>query len=119
VGDMNGDGTRDIIVREGNYDSAKSDSTATYFQDMVWVLSGEKLMDSTTGNVSLDDAVMLNFVYEEDLARSGSSFSSADFDGDGQDDFTIGAQLFPTTDSSGVSHYTGKVYVYVSGINGW
>jgi hypothetical protein len=116
---MNGDGYHDIIVREGNLDTAKSDASASYFQDVVWILDGSKLFGPDAGDMEPEDAILLDFYYEEDLARTGSSLHSADFDGDGVTDFSIGAQMFPTADSSGNLYYSGKVYVYVSGINGW
>jgi hypothetical protein len=118
-GDLNGDGYRDIAVREGNYDSVKSDSTASYFMDTIWVLSGEKMMGADAGDMEPDDAVLLDFLYESDLARTGFPMNSSDFDGDGKDDFSMTAQSFPTTDASGAMTLSGKIYVYVSGINGW
>ena len=116
VGDLDGDGFEELLVRERNYwsDSITYESGT---DDIQWVVSGAKLM-GTSGEVSISDLGIQEFDYEDSFAATGSSLASADIDGDGRPDIAITAPLFGS-DGLSAGGEAGKVYVYLSTDWGW
>jgi len=112
LGDVDGDGFRDILVHEGNTDLDAPDDGAGYpFNDIYWVLSGRVLLEDGGSDMDLEEASLLSFTHASTEEKSGSDVVAADFDGDGKEDV-----VFSTPSYSGSE---GRVYLYVSGLSGW
>ena len=101
IGDMDGDGGDDVLVREPG---AGSGGTGR-----LRVLSGA-LIDGT--GLNIDDLQLLELRAEDADSSTGAANAVGDVDGDGVPDLVVAARTWgeATTGSS-----TGRVYVYLSG----
>lgn len=99
AGDVNGDGLDDFLI------GAHDNSEAGYFSGQVYLLLGKVAADwGMDFNLSQADA---SFIGEAAFDVSGFSVASAgDMNGDGLDDFLIGA---PNNNESG--QFVGKTYL--------
>lgn len=95
VGDLNGDGLSDVIVAAPFDGSASGGSVYVFY-------GGNNNADRTTSQADL----VLNGLNADD--RFGSSVTTGDLDGDGQDDLIVGA---PRNDATGLN--AGAVYVFL------
>ena len=106
VGDVNGDGFDDILISEPTNDDGGSSTGQTYLvlgKAMGWAMD----TDLSTANAS--------FWGESTSDRSGASISGVgDIDGDGYDDFLIGA---PGNDES--DDNAGQTYLFLGQPSGW
>ena len=64
----------------------------------------------------IDDATMMSFRYENELARTGSGVAVGDVTNDGAMDFFIGAPYHPT---GSIDYSTGRTYFYPSESYPW
>jgi hypothetical protein len=101
VGDMDGDGADDVLVREPGGGSGGT--------GRIRVVSGA-LLDGTGLNV--DDLQLLELRAEDALSSTGIANATGDVDGDGIPDLVVAARTWGTTSSGGSA--TGRVYVYLS-----
>ena len=103
AGDIDGDGYDDLLIGAQHHDVSKLADVG-----VVYVLTG-----SPPGDVSLADATaILSGEAEQDFA--GRSLAGVgDIDGDGNDDFLVGAK---TNDEGGNS--AGKSYLVLGPVNG-
>ena len=96
VGDLNGDGRPDVIV------AAPFDSSSGAGTGAVYVFYGDELnLDESTSSADL----VVHGLAQDD--RFGSSVTTGDVDGDGQDDLIVGAPL-----KDGARVDAGAVYVF-------
>ena len=100
VGDMDGDGADDVLVREPG--------AGTSATGRVRVVSGA-LVDGSALNV--DDAQLIELRAEDSSSSTALESAIGDVDGDGVPDFAIAARTWGLA-TTGAS--TGRVYIYLS-----
>ncbi|NOQ54802.1 MAG: hypothetical protein GQ558_09390, partial [Thermoplasmata archaeon] len=106
AGDVNGDGFDDILIGYWDNDEGGNDAGQTY------LVLGKASGWSKDTNLSTADA---SFWGEAALDEAGRSIAGAgDINGDGYDDFLIGASGVNTS-----SYRAGKTYVILGKASGW
>lgn len=108
VGDLDGDGTKEIAIGAPNAVISSYRDTGS-----VYLVKG-----SATGTINLDaatppPALMVRIDGEGPFNRFGASLSSlGDFDADGKPDVAVGAPMADMTTATEVNILSGKVYVF-------
>jgi hypothetical protein len=108
VGDLDGDGTKEIAIGAPNAVISSYRDTGS-----VYLVKG-----SATGTINLDaatppPALMVRIDGEGPFNRFGASLSSlGDFDADGKPDVAVGAPMADVTTATEVNILSGKVYVF-------
>jgi DNA-binding MarR family transcriptional regulator len=106
AGDVNGDGYDDILI------GAPDDSDGGYNRGKTYLIFGKPSGWAMNTSLSNADA---SFIGEQDNVESGGSVGGAgDVNGDGYDDFLIGA-LWDDT----LGYGTGKTYLIFGKASGW
>lgn len=107
IGDINGDGFYDVMIGANNNDDGGDNAGKCYL--FFGKPSGWKM------DIELSDADVM-FIGESDNNRAGMSGSMlGDVNGDGIDDFIIGASYF----TSGEGENIGKSYLFFGKKSGW
>lgn len=107
AGDVNNDGFDDIIIGAQTNSESHGNAGQTY---LILGRSGSWSMNTSLSNANA------SFLGEEGTDRSGSALSDAgDVNGDGYDDFLIGA---PENDQVGGGQ-SGKIYLIYGRPTGW
>ncbi len=105
LGDMDGDGADDLLVREPGGGSGGS--------GRIRVVSGARLGGSA---LNVDDIQLMELRAEDSSSSTGTSAAIGDIDGDGTVDLVIPARTWGYA-STGAS--TGRVYLYLSSLYGF
>ncbi len=105
AGDVNGDGYDDILIGARGNDEGGTDA------GQIYLILGSPLNWSMDFNLSRSDA---SFIGNARNQAGGCVAGAGDVNGDGYDDFLIGAHL-----NSDAGTYTGRTYLIFGKASGW